>query len=142
MKTIFNKRTEYHVGMVMFKYFPVVGTILMTLLVGVLLMTPNNVNIEIENNIAGNSMMGITVIMYTLFTTLLLCLSDILGFCALHKAMLVYMTIVGGCVGYEHFVGFGKFLLPSRITVFALGCIILLTLTCKWKSFKNCYGKK
>ena len=136
MARFITKRQKYLLTLWMFKYYPVVGSFIMWLYVG--LLTFDN-HLIFEHNITSDSFIGMVCLLFLMINFVLIFVSDILNFCWLHRAMFVYMGIVGSCISYEYFIGVGNLLLPSRVIVFILGIILLLYMILHWKVFnKSC----
>lgn len=52
--------------------------------------------------------------------------SKTLGFCRLHRALIVYTVIVGLCVDFHSLFGFGIFLYPMLSLTIAVGLLLVL----------------
>ena len=136
MERLITKRQEYLLTLWMFKYYPVIGSFLMWLYVGLLIFDNHLI---FEHNITSDSFIGIVCILFLMINFVLIFVSDVLKFCWLHRAMFVYMGLVGSCISYEYFIGFGSLLLLSRVIVFIIGIILLLYMILHWKRFnKSC----
>ena len=136
MAILITKKQEYLLTLWMFKYYPVIGSFLMWLYVGLLIFDNHLI---FEHNITSDSFIGIVCILFLMINFVLIFVSDVLKFCWLHRAMFVYMGLVGSCISYEYFIGFGSLLLLSRVIVFIIGIILLLYMILHWKRFnKSC----
>ena len=132
MKLITKKR-KHILTLWMFKHYPVLGSILMNIYVGVLI---EGHYLTFVHNTASNSFIGMLCLLFLMINFVLMFVSDILGFCWLHRAMFAYMGLVGSCISYEYFIGFGNLLLLSRIIVFIIGIALLIYTIIHWKEFK------
>ena len=137
MVRLITKRQEYLLTLRMFKYYPVIGSFLMWLYVGLLIFDNHLI---FEHNITSDSFIGIVCILFLMINFVLIFVSDVLKFCWLHRAMFVYMGLVGSCISYEYFIGFENLLLLSRVIVFLLEIILVLYMILYWKRFNKSYN--
>lgn len=134
MAELITKRQKYLLTLWMFKYYPVVGSFLMWLYVGLLIFDNHLI---FEHNITSDSFIGMACLLFLLINFVLIFVSDILKFCWLHRSMFAYMGLVGSCISYEYFIGFGRLLLLSRFVVFIVGLILLIYMIQHWKGFRR-----
>ena len=102
MERLITKRQEYLLTLWMFKYYPVIGSFLMWLYVGLLIFDNHLI---FEHNITSDSFIGIVCLLFLMINFVLIFVSDVLKFCWLHRAIFVYMGLVGSCISYEYFIG-------------------------------------
>ena len=133
MTTLITKRQEYLLTLWMFKYYPVIGSFIMWLYVGLLIFDNHLI---FEHNITSDSFIGMVCLLFLMINFVLIFVSDVLKFCWLHRALFAYMGLVGSCISYEYFIGFGNLLLLSRIIIFTLGIALLSYTIIHWKEFK------
>lgn len=133
MTKLITKRQEYLLTLWMFKYYPVIGSFIMWLYVGLLIFDNHLI---FEHNITSDSFIGMVCLLFLMINFVLIFVSDVLKFCWLHRALFTYMGLVGSCISYEYFIGFGNLLLLSRIIVFILGIALLIYTIIHWKEFK------
>ena len=96
------------------KYTPAIMASLMIAHTGLLLL---NIHLPIGDIIAGSAIIP---------SLLLLFLSNVFNFCWVHKWLILYSLLIDGCINFEKFIGFGKYLYIMRISMFYLGIFILL----------------
>ena len=137
MARLITKRQEYLLTLWMFKYYPVIGSFLMWLYVGLLIFDNHLI---FEHNITSDSFIGIVCLLFLMINFVLIFVSDVLKLCRLPRAMFVYIGLVESCISYEYFIGFGNLLLLSRVIVFLLGIILLLYMIFHWKGFNKSYN--
>lgn len=133
MKLI-TKKQKHILALWMFKHYPVLGSILMNVYVGVLI---EGQHLTFVHNTASNSFIGMLCILFLMINFVLMFVSDILGFCWLHRAMFAYMGLVGSCISYEYFLGFGNFLFLSRIVVFLVGLCLNIYVIRHWSKYRR-----
>ena len=102
----------------MFKYYPVLDSILTNIYVEVLV---SGNHLTFIHNTASNTFIVILCILFLMINFVLIFISYILGFCWLHRSMFAYIGLVGSCISYEYFIGFGRALLISRVIVLIVG---------------------
>lgn len=137
MARLITKRQEYLLTLWMFKYYPVVGSFIMWLYVGLLIFDNHLI---FEHNITSDSFIGMVCLLFLMINFVLIFVSDLLKFCWLHRPMFAYMGLVGSCISYEYFIGFGSLLLLSRIIVFILGIVLLIYMIIHWRGFRRSYN--
>lgn len=96
------------------KYTPAIMASLMIAHTGLLIL---NIHLPIGDIIAGSAIIP---------SLLLLFLSNVFSFCWVHKGLILYSLLIDGCINFEKFIGFGKYLYIMRISMFYLGIFILL----------------
>ena len=96
------------------KYTPAIMASLMIAHTGLLLL---NIHLPIGDIIAGSAIIP---------SLLLIFLSNVFNFCWVHKWLILYSLLIDGCINFEKFIGFGKYLYIMRISMFYLGIFILL----------------
>lgn len=96
------------------KYTPTIMASLMIAHTGLLIL---NIHLPIGDIIAGSAIIP---------SLLLLFLSNVFNFCWVHKGLILYSLLIDGCINFEKFIGFGKYLYIMRISMFYLGIFILL----------------
>ena len=136
MAILITKRQEYLLTLWMFKYYPVIGSFLMWLYVGLLIFDNHLI---FDHNITSDSFIGMVCLLFLMINFVLIFVNDVFKLCWLHRVMFVYIGLVGSCISYEYFIGFGSLLLLSRVIVFIIGIILLLYMILHWKRFnKSC----
>ena len=101
------------------KYTPAIMASLMIAHTGLLLL---NIHLPIGDIIAGSAIIP---------SLLLLFLSNVFNFCWVHKWLILYSLLIDGCINFEKFIGFGKYLYIMRISMFYIGIFILLMVVIK-----------
>lgn len=99
------------------KYIPVCITLLLTLHVALLLVGVFD---------------PITVVLSAILLAILVLLLSIrFGFCALHKATVVYMLLMTVCIGLQKYDLFGRTLMFFRIAMLIFGAVLIALLVNK-----------
>ena len=96
------------------KYTPTIMASLMIAHTGLLLL---NIHLPIGDIIAGSAIIPFLLLLF---------LSNVFNFCWVHKELILYSLLIDGCINFEKFIGFGKYLYIMRISMFYLGTFILL----------------
>ena len=134
MTKLITKRQEYLLTLWMFKYYPVISSFIMWLYVGLLIFDNHLI---FEHNITSDSFIGMVCLLFLMINFVLIFVSDVLKFCWLHRALFTYMGLVGSCISYEYFLGFGNFLLLSRIVVFLVGLCLNIYVIRHWSKYRR-----
>ena len=134
MAILITKRQEYLLTLWMFKYYPVIGSFLIWLYVGLLIFDNRLI---FEHNITSDSFISIVCFLFLMINFVLIFVSNVLKLYGLPRAMFVHIGLVESCISYEYFIGFGNLLLLSRVIVFLLGIILLLYMIFHWKGFNS-----
>ena len=137
MARFITKRQKYLLTLWMFKYYPVVGSFIMWLYVG--LLTFDN-HLIFEHNITSDSFIGMVCLLFLMINFVLIFVSDVLKLFRLPRAMFVYIGLVESCISYEYFIGFENLLLLSRVIVFLLEIILVLYMILYGKRFNKSYN--
>ena len=137
MARLITKRQEYLLTLWMFKYYPVIGSFLIWLYVGLLIFDNHLI---FEHNITSDSFIGMVCILFLMINFVLIFVSDVLKSCEFYRVMFVYIRLVESCISYEYFIGFGNLLLLSRVIVFLLEIILVLYMILYWKRFNKSYN--
>ena len=103
MTKLITKRQEYLLTLWMFKYYPVIGSFIMWLYVGLLIFDNHLI---FEHNITSDSFIGMVCLLFLMINFVLIFISDVLKFCEFYRVMFVYMRLVESCISYEYFIGF------------------------------------
>lgn len=117
LKDIFATLTSNRLVVLGIKYIPVCATILLTLHVGLLLLGVFD---------------PVTIVLSALLLSVLMLLLSIrFGFCALHKATVVYMILMTLCIGLQKLNVFGCTLIFFRIAMLIFGAVLIALLVNK-----------
>lgn len=93
------------------KYIPVIGVILLTIHTALLILDIHEV---------------VTVCLAEVLLILfLILLSTKFQFCALHKALILYMSLMTGCICIQKLCGFGESLMGTRWLMFIVGVLLI-----------------
>lgn len=130
-----NRKQKIKLTLWLFKHFPVLGELLMMAYVAFLL---HGYNLMVMENVTRDVFLSMLMCLFVLINGVLMFVSDILGFCWLHRAMFGYMALVGLCICYEQFVGFGDMLTPSRWLILGIGAVLNAYIITHWKKYKEC----
>ena len=101
MARLITKRQEYLLTLWMFKYYPVIGSFLIWLYVGLLIFDNHLI---FEYNITSDSFIGMICLLFLMINFVLIFVSDVFKLCWLHRVMFVYIGLVGSCISYEYFI--------------------------------------
>ena len=137
MARLITKRQEYLLTLWMFKYYPVIGSFLIWLYVGLLIFDNRLI---FKHNITSDSFISMACFLFLMINFVLIFVSDVLKLCRLPRAMFVYIGLVESCISYEYFIGFENLLLLSRVIVFLLEIILVLYMILYWKRFNKSYN--
>lgn len=122
--------TLYRLSIIMLKYTPVLGALMMWIHILLLLLGFN---------------MWIAEYSFSLpFFPWLVCIvwSKTFGFCKLHRHFITYISIVSYCIRFQDDVGFGILLTTIRWIVFIIGTILLLWFITHVKKYNmRCFHK-
>lgn len=136
MTKIITRRQEHLLTLWMFKYYPIIGSLIMWLYVFLLVFDNHLI---FKHNVTSDSFIGMMSILFLMVNFVMIFVSDVLSFCWLHRAAFAFMGLVGSCISYEYFIGFGILLLPSRIFVLIIGALLHIYLIIHWKGFVKCH---
>lgn len=121
----------HKVSIIMLKYAPIIGALVMWLHVTMLLCDINFCFAEYT--------FGVT------FFPWLVCFvwSKTFGFCEMHRAFLTYTMLVSYCVNIQEDIGFGNILFYARLTMFIIGLILMIWFIVRYKKYKyHCFKTK
>lgn len=93
------------------KYIPVAGTTLLALHTALLIL--------------GVHEMLTVCLSVVLLVTFLVLLSVRFQFCALHRALILYMSLLTGCICIQKLCGFGESLMGTRWLMFIVGVLLI-----------------
>lgn len=103
----------------LFKYLPPIGTLLLTIHIGFLLL---GYKIPITQFIIDSSFLG---------GSLLIASSILFDMCKLHKYCIGYIIIVTLLIDLHKIIGFGILLTPLRWVAFIIGIVLVILLLIK-----------
>lgn len=107
------------------KFLPAVGTVTMTIHIGLLLM---GIDLYIAEFLAGASV-GMTLLLFSL--------SLEFDFCNLHKVLIVYNALTSLCTFLRRMDVFGPTLTPARWVMFSIGAVLIMRLFLHLKQYHD-----
>lgn len=114
---------QYRRALLYLKYTPVIMFIVMLIHIILALF---NINFGIADTIVGCAILP---------SLLILSLTNIFNFCALHKALTIYSLIIDLCINFHKYIGFGILLKPIQFTLSIFGIVIAICFLFKLKFY-------
>lgn len=116
---------KYKIALLAIKYIPVIIFLIMLIHTGLLIF---NINDPFADTTAGSAIIP---------SLLILSISSLFKFYALHKSLTIYSLLVDLCINFQRYIGFGVYIIYFRIIVFIIGLILLIILIIKFKKYHN-----